>query len=209
MVYIIFICFVAPLALMLPFLQKQARWLIGFMLVGAAVAVSASELNSVLQMMWYLSPLDVSLRVAPVTEEVMKAIPILLFALLESDDRKKVLPLSMSVGIGFAILENTYVLVRNADSVSLAWALIRGLSTSLMHGMCTFLVGCGIIFVYKQKKLFYTGTFGLLALAVTFHATFNLLILSKWDRAGMLLPIIIYLAAQYILKKKVHRKNRE
>lgn len=202
MVYIIFICFVIPLALMVPFLQKQARWLIGFMLVGAAVAVSASEINNLLRLKWTLSPLDISLRVAPVTEELLKSIPILIYALLESDDRKKVLPLSMSVGIGFAILENTYVLVRNVGVVSIGWALVRGLSTSLMHGMCTFLVGCGIIFVYKQKKLFYTGTFGLLALAVTFHATFNLLICSDWDRAGMLLPIVVYLSAQYILRRK-------
>lgn len=202
MVYIIFICFVAPLALMLPFLQKQSRWPVGFMMIGAAIAVSAAEINGMLQGMWLLSALDVSLRVAPVTEEIMKAVPILMFALLGSDDRRRVLPLSMSVGIGFAILENTYILVQNAGSVSLGWAFIRGLSTSLMHGMCTFLVGCGIIFVHKQKKLFYTGTFGLLAVAVTIHATFNLLICSRWDRAGMLLPIIIYAAVRYGMRKK-------
>lgn len=206
MVYIIFICFVAPLVLMLPFLQKQSRWLVGFMLIGAAVAVSASEINSMLQNIWGFTPLDVSLRVAPMTEEVMKAVPVLLFALLGSDDRKRVLPLSMSVGIGFAILENTYVLVQNADSVSPGWALIRGFSTSLMHGMCTFLVGCGIIFVYKQKKLFYTGIFGLLSVAVTFHAAFNLLICSRWYRAGMLLPIAVYLTVQLVRRKHFYKK---
>lgn len=154
MVYIIYLCFAVPLALMLPLLQKQSRWLIGFMLLGATIAVSASEINSVLQMMLSLSSLQVSLQVAPVTEEIMKALPILMYAVLESDDRKKVLPLSMSIGIGFAILENTYILISNLQFVSLGWALIRGLSTSLTHGMCTFLVGCGIIFVKKQKNCF-------------------------------------------------------
>lgn len=200
MVYIIYLCFAVPLALMLPLLQKQSRWLIGFMLLGATIAVSASEINSVLQVMLSLSSLQVSLQVAPVTEEIMKALPILMYAVLESDDRKKVLPLSMSIGIGFAILENTYILISNLQFVSLGWALIRGLSTSLTHGMCTFLVGCGIIFVKKQKKLFYTGTFGLLAIAITFHATFNLLINSKWDVWGMLLPITVYLIFQWHIR---------
>ena len=206
MVYIIYLCFAVPLALMLPLLQKQSRCLIGFMMLGATIAVSASEINSVIQIFLNLSSLQVSLQAAPVTEEVMKAIPVLMYAILVTDDRKKVLPLSMAVGIGFAILENTYILISNLQSVSVVWALIRGLSTSLTHGMCTFLVGCGIIFVRKQKKLFYTGTFGLLAGAITFHAAFNLLVNSKWDVWGMMLPIVVYLAAQCIIRLKDGRK---
>ena len=86
MVYVIFICFAVPLALMLPFLRGQSRLLIAFMLLGSAIAISAAEVNGALQGMFGLSALDVSLRVAPVTEEIMKAVPILAFALLESDD---------------------------------------------------------------------------------------------------------------------------
>lgn len=211
MVYIIYLCFAVPLALMLPLLQKQSRWLTGFMLLGATVAVSASEINSLIQLSLHLTSLQVSLQAAPVTEEIMKALPVLMYAVLVSDDRKKVLPLSMALGIGFAILENTYILISNLQSVTIVWALVRGLSTSLTHGMCTFLVGCGIIFVRKQKKLFYTGTFGLLALAITFHAAFNLLVNSKWNVWGMLLPIVVYLVSQGIIwfrEGKLHRKNR-
>lgn len=199
MVYIIFICFAVPLALMLPLLHDQSRRLVAFMLLGAAIAVSSAELNGAIRSILGLSALDVSLKTAPLLEELLKAFPVLLYAIFGSDDQKKVLPLGMSVGIGFAILENTYLLVGNLLSVSLGWALIRGLATSLMHGMCTFIIGCGIIFVRKQKKLFYTGTFGLLAVAVTFHSTFNLLIQSRWNRIGMFLPITVYLAAQLIL----------
>lgn len=200
MVYIIYLCFAVPLMLMFPLLQRQSRWLIGFMLLGATIAVSASEINSMIQLVFNLTSLQISLQAAPVTEEIMKALPILMYALLVSDERKKVLPFSMALGIGFAILENTYILISNLQSVSILWALIRGISTSLTHGMCTFLVGCGIIFVRKQKKLFYTGTFGLLALAITFHASFNLLVNSKWDMWGMLLPITVYLISQGIIR---------
>lgn len=206
MVYIIYLCFAVPLVLMLPLLQNQSRWLIGYMLLGATIAVSASEINSVIQVSLNLSPMQISLQTAPVTEEIMKAVPILMYAVLKSDERKKLLPLSMAVGIGFAILENTYILISNIQSISIAWALIRGFSTSLTHGMCTFLVGCGILFVKKQKKLFYTGTFGLLAVAITFHATFNLLINSKWDVWGMLLPIVVYLVSQWLIRCRMRSR---
>lgn len=199
MVYIIYFCLTIPLLLMLPLLQGQSRWLIGFMLIGASIAVSVSEINALIQIMMNLSSLQISLQIAPGSEEIMKAIPILIYAILLSDDPKKLLPLSMAVGIGFAILENAYVLMNNIESVSLLWAMIRGVSTSLMHGMCTFVVGYGMTYIKKQKKLFYTGTFGLLAVAMTFHATFNLLINSQWAMYGLLLPIVVYLTSQWYL----------
>lgn len=199
MVYIIYFCLTIPLLLMLPLLQGQSRWLIGFMLIGASIAVSVSEINALIQIMMNLSSLQISLQIAPGSEEIMKAIPILIYAILLSDDPKKLLPLSMAVGIGFAILENAYVLMNNIESVSLLWAMIRGVSTSLMHGMCTFVVGYGMTYIKNQKKLFYTGTFGLLAVAMTFHATFNLLINSQWAMYGLLLPIVVYLTSQWYL----------
>lgn len=201
MVYVIFICFAVPLALMLPMLKSQSRMLIGFMLIGSAVAVSAAEVNSLLQQLLDLQALDVSLRVAPVTEEVMKAVPVLLYALLVSDEDKKVLPLAMAVGIGFAILENTYYLINNLQFVSMSWAFVRGVSASLSHGLCTYIVGGGIRYIRRQKIFFFSGIFGLLTLAITLHATYNLLIVSQWDIWGMLMPIIIYTAAQCILRK--------
>jgi len=206
MVYVIFLCFAAPLALMLPLLRGQSRRLVAFMLLGAAIAVSAAEINTALQELLHLSSPELSLRVTPVTEELLKAIPVLLYAVFGSDDRKKLLPLAMAVGIGFAISENAWHLLGSGTGISLGLALLRGVSTSLMHSMCTFLVGCGMIFVKKQKKLFYTGTFGLLTVAVTFHATFNLLLVSPWYLAGLLLPIVVYLVAQAILARQKLRR---
>ena len=125
----------------------------------------------------------------------------LFFAVLVSDERKQILQLAMAVGIGFAILENAFLLLTYVDEVDIGWAIARGISTSLSHGICTLTVGCGIIFVRKQKKLFYTGTFALLALAMTFHATFNLLIQSQYDYVALALPIVIY-AVFWIVRLK-------
>lgn len=54
------------------------------------------------------------------------------------------------------------------------------------------MVGAGLPYVKKYKKLFYTGIFGLLAIAATMHATFNLLIQSSYGLTGALLPMSLY-----------------
>ena len=83
------------------------------------------------------------------TEELLKALPVLVFAVFFSDDRKDILPAAMSVGIGFSILENTAILVQNLTVVTLGWAALRGLSASLMHGLCTMIIGAGLPYVKK------------------------------------------------------------
>ena len=44
----------------------------------------------------------------------------------------------------------------------------------------------------KQKKLFYTGIFGLWSIAVTMHAMFNLLIQSPYAWLGACMPMVLY-----------------
>lgn len=193
MVYIIFICFTVPILLLMTLLDRRAQLLLGFMLLGMLVAVSAYEVNTMVQLTLGMSGQDISIRVAPIVEELLKALPVLFYAALICEDRRTLLPLAMSVGIGFALIENAFLLITYMDRVSLGWAVVRGVSTSLSHGMCTLSVGFGMQFLKLQKKLFYTGIFGLLSLAMTFHAVFNLLIQSPYDWLGMLLPIVTYL----------------
>lgn len=206
MVYVILICIAVPLLLLMTLMDARSRLLTGFMLVGMLTAASAYEINSTVQVMFWMTGQEVSVRVAPVIEELLKAVPILFYSVAVSDDRKILLPLSMAVGIGFAILENAYLLTAYIDQVTISWALVRGLSTSLSHGLCTLTVGYGRSFVRKQKKLFYTGIFGLLSLAMTFHAVFNLLIQSQYDWIGMGLPILLFTMAGAI-RQIVRRKT--
>ena len=179
MVYIIFLCIALPLMLMLPILDKKSRYLIGFFLLGTLTAVCAYEVNTILYPLMGMETQQFTQMIPPITEEILKFIPVFIYALLLSTDRKGVLSIAMSVGVGFAILENTVLLTQSIASVSLGWAALRGLSTSLMHGLCTMIVGAGLPYVKTQKKLFYTGTFGLWSIGVTLHGCFNLLIQSR------------------------------
>ena len=172
--------------------EKKARRTVIFFITGICAAVFASEVNGILT---YLIPLDVfdfTVRVTPITEEFIKAIPVLFFAKEISDKKETLITVSLAVGIGFAIMENTYILTQNVGYVSLLWAIMRGFGTGIMHGMCTFLVGTGFCFANRNKKLFVVGTFALLSLAITYHSVFNMLVQSDYKYIGAVLPIITY-----------------
>ena len=64
------------------------------------------------------------LTVPPVTEELLKALPVLVFAVFFSDDRKDILPAAMSVGIGFSIDPQGYNYARYSAFVPNARSLL-------------------------------------------------------------------------------------
>ena len=193
LIYILFISIFFPLFLMMLLVEKRARLPIVFVLVGIFVSVFASDVNGVLLNAFNMSHYDATITVAPITEELLKALPILFFAIVVSDKKEILFTASMATGIGFAILENAYYLVVNQNTFSFLSGLVRGFGTGLMHGMCTLLVGVGISFIRKRRKLFAAGTFALLTIAITYHAMFNMLVQSKYPAIGALLPLVTYL----------------
>jgi RsiW-degrading membrane proteinase PrsW (M82 family) len=205
LVYILFISLFFPLLLMMLLVEKKARLPIVFVMVGIFTSVFASEVNGVLLKMLNWTLYDATITIAPVTEELLKAFPILFYAVVFSDKKEKLFTASMATGIGFAILENAYYLIVNHETFSVVSALIRGFGTGLMHGMCTLLVGFGISFIRKRRKLFAVGTFALLAVAITYHSIFNMLVQSRYSVVGALLPMATYLPFfiwRYVKKQK-------
>lgn len=193
LIYILFICTVAPLVLMLMLLKKRAKLTVGYMLIGIFVSLFVSELNALLLSLFDGDLLYVTTTITPVTEEIVKAIPVLVFALLFTDDREKLMTIAFAAGIGFAMFENMVILVQNIESVTIGWAVIRGFSTALMHGVCTAAVGYGMSFIRKRRKLFYSGTFALLVMASIYHGIFNMLVQSDYKYFGFVLPAATYI----------------
>ena len=193
LIYILFISIFFPLVLMMLLVEEKARLPIIFVMAGIFISVFVSEVNAVLLTMLNMTRYDAAITLAPITEELLKAFPILFYAIVISDKKEKLFTASMATGIGFAILENAYYLIVNYETFSIVSALIRGFGTGLMHGMCTLLVGFGISFIRKRYKLFAVGTFALLSAAITYHAIFNMLMQSKYPIIGALLPLATYL----------------
>jgi RsiW-degrading membrane proteinase PrsW (M82 family) len=192
MIYILFISISIPLLLMALLMEKKARLPISFMIIGIFVSVFASEVNGLLSKLLSMDMYSKTVIVTPVSEELLKALPILYYAVVISDKRERLFTASMALGIGFALLENAYFLL-NSDNFTIIIAVIRAFGAGLMHGMCTLLVGVGISFVRKKRKLFAVGTFGLLSTAIVYHGIYNILIQSEFSILGALLPIATYI----------------
>jgi RsiW-degrading membrane proteinase PrsW (M82 family) len=192
MIYILFISISIPLLLMALLMEKKARLPISFMIIGIFVSVFASEVNGLLSNLLSMDTYSMTVIVTPVSEELLKALPVLYYAIVISDKRERLFTASMAIGIGFALLENAYFLL-NSDNFTIIIAIIRAFGAGLMHGMCTLLVGVGISFVKKKRKLFAVGTFGLLSTAIVYHGIYNILIQSEFSTVGAILPIATYI----------------
>ena len=209
MTVILFLCSTVP---MIPALylmpDKRSRLFLGYMLLGMVVCLIASEVNTVL-LQWFGGDMAyVNTNITPIAEEFMKALPVLYFALCFSDHRDTLISISYAMGIGFALLENMVILTANVGKVTILWALVRGFGAARMHSACTALVGNGISYVRKRRKLFYCGTFSLLISAVIAHALFNTLIQSQYKLAAygviaaMYVPQLMTIIKSFISRKK-------
>ena len=189
---ILFVSISIPVLLMALLVEKNARLPILFVLAGIFISVFASEVNALLAKVLHMDTYSMTVTVTPITEEVLKALPVFYYAAVFSDKREKLFTASMATGIGFAVLENAFYLL-SRPGFSMVSAVVRAFGAGLMHGMCTLLVGVGISFIKKKSKLFAVGTFGLLSTAIVYHSIYNILIQSQYSIAGALLPIATYI----------------
>ena len=193
-IYILFICIVIPLLVTIPLIQSSSRHVMIYLVTGIVAALFVSEINGLLLGLFHNDMLFVTTTVTPATEEIVKALPVLYYAFLFSTSRPKLLSVSFSLGIGFALFENSYILIQNVEVVSLGWAVIRGFSTALMHGVCTAAIGYGLSFVKIRRKLSVPGTFALLITAIIYHGIFNMLVQSTtYKYCGFFLPALTYI----------------
>lgn len=206
---ILFLCATVPMwpaLYMVP--EKKSRLFLGYMLLGMVVCLIASEVNSLMLALNGGNVLYVSSNVTPVVEEILKALPVLYFAFFFSDDRETLLSLSFAMGLGFAILENMVILVGSISKVSILWAFVRGFGAARMHSACTSLVGKGIAFVHKRRKLFYCGTIALLISAIIAHGLFNLLIQSEHRWAAYAVILFMYVPRLMTICKKLFLRKK-
>ena len=199
--YISFIAITVSLALMLPLMEKKLRRLVVFMITGIFACLFVSEVNNILLTAFHNDMFFVTTTITPVTEEIVKMLPILFFAIMVTDDRATLIPISFAVGVGFALLENVVILTQNVENVTILWALVRGFGSGLVHGICTVMVGWGISYIKKRRKFFYCGTFALLSAAIIYHAIYNLLVQSPYQYVGILLPTVTYIPVILFLRK--------
>ena len=198
--YIVFICFALPFLLAIPIVRKNTRLIMLYVFIGMCCCLFISEVNGLLNTLIAQNMFYVTTNITPLTEELIKALPVVVFAIFISSERQTLLTIAFVTGLGFALLENATILVETAvlqRSVDILWALIRTLGAGLLHSLCTTAVGVGISFIRDQKKMFLCGTFALLAMTGIYHGIFNMLVQSAYTYLGFVLPSLTYIPILY------------
>lgn len=193
----IFICLAAPLLIAVFLLRGETRRFIAFFLLGLTSGLLAAYINSFLAAaveengLASLTTAQAVVRLTPICEEVMKALPVFFFAAVTSPKRRDIVSVAFAVGLGFAIFENCcYITQYGAHD--LPFALVRGFSAGVTHTICAAILGYGMALLCGKGRLVLPGTFALLCASSTFHAIYNLLSAASggWRTAGYLLPIV-------------------
>lgn len=205
----LFICLFIPLAMSLAVLVGKSRELFVFFLSGIFVCLFAGQINGLMLSITNLDSYTLTTSVTPIVEEMAKMIPVLILAFVIDTDRQTLLECALMVGLGFATMENVYILMSNADAVSITWAFSRGLGSAMLHATTALVVAYGISFCKVRKKTFVTGTYAMLLGAMVIHGIYNMLVQSsKYMHLGLLLPTVLFLSlAVTILKQRKEYKK--
>lgn len=145
---------------------------------------------------------NVSADIAPIVEETLKALPLLLFFRRKSFSPMIIIYCAMASGIGFSVQEMLYYFTQfTADSglYSLIPLLVRTATTCLMHGMTTAIIGFGLTITANLRAIRIPMILGLLALASVIHSLYNILINTRLAVLALIMPAALYFAGLALL----------
>jgi RsiW-degrading membrane proteinase PrsW (M82 family) len=200
---IIYLCIVLP---MIPILfalrDKFSRRFLLFSIVGLSICLVSAQINTLLIEKIGMDTLNYSITISPINEEILKAIPLIIFTLAFAKKGDQIIPLAFAIGIGFGILENIIIYCNNMSMLTISWAIIRGIGASLMHSACTAMIAMGFSYVFNNNKSHLEGIIGLFALAILYHATFNAFVQSDYRIVALIMPVLLFIPINIIEYKK-------
>ena len=194
---------VIPLIFMIVILKdKKSKWLLAYFAWGVIASMLAFAVNTMLAMELGSHGEHIRTVVAPIVEEVLKCLPVLLFLVkkIHPSIDKTIVYCAMSCGIGFSVLESIYYvnsIIIGSDAFVIV--LLRTITTALMHGMTVAVLGAGLYLTRDKKHIFLPLIFGLCSLAATIHAIYNLLLPTKAIILVGVLPLMLYFAGMLFL----------
>ncbi len=201
----LFISIVIPLCMLLILVTGKSRRLVLFFIFGITTCLFCGELNGIL-VNFFDSITYFTVNISPITEELCKALPVIIYAFLYKPQRQQLLECGVAVGIGFAVLENAFVLAGNAGSITIGLAVARGIGAGMMHGLCQAAVAYGLSYITQYRKLFYTGTITFLCVAIVYHSIYNCLVQSAFYWAAYSLTlgtVMLIIFRMYIVKENL------
>ena len=187
----IFICLAAPFLLAALGTNTGSRKNCFFIVLGFVCCIISAYLNTFFSAIYGAQGITAVLEISPVIEETVKLIPLLFGLIVFEIEPREGNNVIFNIAVGFATFENICYLLENGTD-NLFYLFVRGFSTGAMHITCAFIIGYGLRVFRRPVALRAAGIFGLLCVATTFHATFNMLM--KTDgiikQLGYAIPIV-------------------
>ena len=208
----VLLCIAAPLLVMFFIVaEKNVRRVLLFFIAGMFASFAAVYVDSFAAQLFGLTHIETALQAAPVLEECLKAIPLLVFFFVFKPDFKGLLSAAIACGAGFAMHESVMYLISGmSNPVDI---LLRGFSTGVMHAMTVALFAAFLWYVtqkgvYHSWVIWFMCGIGVLASGVTLHGCYNLLVNSGGAAlfVGYAVPVLI--AAVYGLGLFIREKKR-
>ena len=203
----IFLCLALPMLLSLLFTSGSPRRFTLFVVLGMATCLLSAYVSSFFMGRHQCSAVTTAIEIAPVCEEILKLLPLLLYFLIFEPDSHKLTPAAIGIAVGFATFENVCYLIQNgADRFS--FIFFRGFGTGAMHVLCGLIVGGGLAYTWQRTWLKIAGTCGLLGAAITLHAIYNLLIAygGAAQYVAYALPVLLVAAGRWSAFRLSQRK---
>lgn len=182
--------------------KKQLRFFL-FCIAGMGVCLFSAYINTFFVAIYQSDELAAAVEIAPVTEEVMKLLPLLFYLLVFEPEPVRIKNAAITIAVSFATFENICYLTQNgAGHFSLIF--FRGFGTGAMHVVCGVIVGAGLAYAWQRTWLKVAGTCGLLGAAITFHAIYNLLIAygSTAQYIAYILPVLLMAVGKAVFGTK-------
>lgn len=204
--FILFLLIIPSFLLMIFVVENKTRMMLIFMAFGIFAGFLSGQVNAIISAYSKVPGFELSIHVAPVVEELIKAFPLVLFFFVFKPDKRYLLGCAVGTGLGFAFFENVLAFTQEVSYTptwhDVSFALSRGFGAGMIHSVCTMIFIYGIYLCSKRKKLMVTGTLAVFSFVCTLHSLFNVLIQSQYTFAPFVLTIGVYLIILYISIKK-------
>ena len=148
----IYICLAAPLLIAVLCMRGRGKAMNMFVLAGMTVCLLSSYINTFIAAVWGVGALTASVEIAPMTEEIMKFLPILFYLLVFEPGKEELTGGIIMTAVGFATFENACYLASNG-AAEVLHLLIRGFGTGAMHVVCGFLIAVGFLYLWDRTWL--------------------------------------------------------
>ena len=186
----VLVCMAVPLLLTLIFVKGNARQFVFSFLLGMAACLLGAYVSGFVDAASGMGVEDTAVFISPVTEEIMKFLPLLFYFLMFDPEDDQLFHAAIGIGAGFASFENVCSMI-SSGTESLSFLLIRGLAVGVMHIVSVFALALGLVIAKRFKALRLASMAGALSLSTLFHGIYNLLVSQQGVTSviGYILPL--------------------